>query len=159
MRWRASATRSATTELGSVNLLSLSSSALPTGRNSAFMSTRSSSGPDRRARYLRRTSGVQEHAAREDVAFEQGHGLAASTSVNLAGKRAVSPQRASTTSPDSSGWRSASSTSLENSGASSRNRNPWCANEAAPGCSAPVPPPTIAALVEVWWGAQNGGSV
>jgi len=61
-----------------VSLRSLSSSALPTGKNSAFTSTRSSNGPDSRARYRRRTSGVQEHAAREDVAREQGHGLAAS---------------------------------------------------------------------------------
>ena len=124
IRCRAAATRSATTALGSVNFRSLSNSARPTGRNSAFTSTRSSSGPDSRARYRRRTSGVQVHAAREDAALAHGHGLAASTSMNLAGKRAVSPQRASTTSPDSSGWRSASRTSLENSGASSRNRQP-----------------------------------
>ena len=53
------ATRAATTALGSANCRSLSSSARPTGRNSTFTSTRSSSGPDSLARYRRRASGVQ----------------------------------------------------------------------------------------------------
>ena len=127
--------------------------------NSTFTSTRSSSGPDSLARYLRRTAGVQAQAACRPGPLAHGHGLAASTSVKRAGKRAVTPDRATTTSPDSSGWRSASSTSRPNSGASSRNRQPRWAREAAPGRITPLPPPTIAALVAVWCGAQNGGAV
>ena len=88
-----------------------------------------------------------------------GHGLAARTRVNRAGKRAVRPDRAITTWPDSSGWRSASSTSRPNSGASSRNRQPRWASDAAPGRITPLPPPTMAALLAVWCGAQNGGAV
>ena len=74
-----------------------------------------------------------------------------------AGNRAVTPARATTTSPDSRGWRRASSTSRPNSGASSRNRQPRWARDAAPGRMTPLPPPTIAALLAVWCGAQNGG--
>ena len=65
--------------------------------------------------------------------FAHGHGLAARTRVNRAGKTACVPARAITTSPDSSGWRSASRTSRWNSGASSRKRIPWWARLAAPG--------------------------
>ena len=79
--------------------------------------------------------------------------------MNLAGNLVVTPERATTTSPASSGWRSASSTSLANSGASSRNSTPRCASEADPGRMIPLPPPTIAALVAVWCGARKGGSV
>ena len=76
--------------------------------------------------------------------------------VNRAGKRAMVPKRATTTSPDSRGCRKASSTSRPNSGASSRNRQPRCASEAAPGWIMPLPPPTIAALVAVWCGRAEG---
>ncbi len=100
---------------------------------------------------------VQADPALDDRA--QGHGLAARISVNRAGKVAVRPDRAMLTWPDSRGWRSASRTSRSNSGASSRNRQPWWASEAAPGRMMPLPPPTIAALVAVWCGAQNGGSM
>ena len=49
-RSRAAWTRAATTQPGSVKLRSLSSSARLTGRNSTFTSTRSSNGPESRAR-------------------------------------------------------------------------------------------------------------
>src|SRR5262249_38116936 len=75
------------------------------------------------------------------------------------GNVAITPNLATTTSPASSGCRSASSTSLANSGASSRNRTPRWASDAEPGRIIPLPPPTIAALVAVWCGARKGGSV
>ena len=46
---------------------------------------------------------------------------------------------------------------VENSGASSRNRTPRCAREAAPGRGTPDPPPTTLAGVAVWCGSSNGG--
>ena len=62
-----------------------------------------------------------------------------------------------TSSPCSSGWRSASSAAGANSGASSRNSTPRWAREAAPGRGRPVPPPTSAVTVAVWCGSSNGG--
>ena len=93
------------------------------------------------------------------AARAHGHGFAARTSVNRAGKVACTAARAIVTSPDSSGWRSASSESRPNSGASSRNKIPMCARLTAPGRITPAPPPTIAAFDDVWCGAQNGGTV
>ena len=91
--------------------------------------------------------------------FAHGHGLAARTRVNRAGKTACVPARAITTSPDSSGWRSASRTSRWNSGASSRKRIPRCARlRGARADDTPLPPPTMAAIDDVWCGAQNGGT-
>jgi elongation factor P hydroxylase len=49
------------------------------------------------------TIGVQPQAAPVVLALAHGHGFAASTSVNLAGNRAVTAALAITTSPDSSG--------------------------------------------------------
>jgi hypothetical protein len=92
---------------------------------------------------------VQEQADPGVLALAHAQGFAAMMSVNLAGNLAVTPALATTTSPDSSGCRSPSSTSLPNSGASSRNKQPWWASEAAPGLMTPLPPPTIAALVAV----------
>jgi hypothetical protein len=51
-------------------------------------------------------------------ALAHAQGLAAMINVNFAGKRAVTPALATTTSPDSSGCRNPSSTSRPNSGAS-----------------------------------------
>ena len=42
-------------------------------------------------------------------------------------------------------------------GASSRNSTPWCACEIAPGRTALLPPPMMAAWVALWCGATNGG--
>ena len=81
--------RAATSALGSASWRSASSSARPTGSSSTFTSTRSSNGPDSRARYRRRASGVHLQAEPADVIRAQAHGLAASTSVNRAGKHAV----------------------------------------------------------------------
>ncbi len=75
------------------------------------MSTLSSSGPDSRARYLRRAAGVQEQPVPPGAVLAHGHGLAAMTRVNRAGKVACVDARAITACPDSSGWRRASSTS------------------------------------------------
>ena len=60
-----------------------------------------------------------------------------------------------TLSPASSGWRSESSTTGENSGNSSRKRTPRWASETSPG-RARRPPPTIAAIEAEWCGARNG---
>src|SRR5688500_7605947 len=49
------------------------------------MSTRSSSGPERRERYRATSAGVQVHALAESPACPHGHGFIAATSVNLAG--------------------------------------------------------------------------
>ena len=145
--------------LDSANVLSLSNSLRPTGSSSIFKSIRSSSGPEIRPWYLRRAAGLQLHPSFGPAIFAHGHGFAARTRVNLAGNVAMTPNLATTTSPASSGCRSASSTSLANSGASSRNRTPRWASDAEPGRIIPLPPPTIAALVAVWCGARKGGSV
>ena len=42
---------------------------------------------------------------------------------------------------------------------SSRNSTPRWARLTAPGRAIPLPPPTIAATLEVWCGATNGGRV
>ena len=52
--------------------------------------------------------------------------------------------------PDSSGWRSASSDTALNSGASSRKSTPWWACETNPGRTALLPPPMMAAWLALW---------
>src|SRR5690606_16603793 len=106
VRSLASWTRSATTLLDSANSRSYRSSALLAGVSSSLRSMRSSSGPDRRAAYLRRTPGAQEQST--CLAAAHGHGFAARTSVNRAGNRAMPSIRLIRTSPSSSGWRRAS---------------------------------------------------
>ena len=59
------------------------------------------------------------------------------------------------TRPSSSGWRSASSASRENSPSSSRNRTPRCASVTSPGRGGELPP-TSPAVEIVWCGARNG---
>ena len=90
--------------------------------------------------------------------FPHGHGFAANTKINLAGKFTDPTAREILTSPDSSGCRSESSTPVEHSGASSINKTPLCANETAPGLITCDPPPTIAVAVVVWCGAIKGGA-
>src|ERR1700689_26164 len=102
--------------------------------------------------------GLQLQPSAGPAARAHGQGFAARISVNLAGNLAVTPDLATTTSPASSGCRSASSTSRWNSGASSRKSTPRWASDAAPGRISPDPPPTIADLDAVWGGAQNGGT-
>lgn len=86
----------------------------------SWRSTRSSSGPDSRPRYLRRAMGVQLHPASESR--PHGQGFAASTSWTFAGNRAVAFARCTVMTPLSSGWRSASSVTRLNSGASTINQ-------------------------------------
>lgn len=62
-----------------------------------------------------------------------GQGLAAATSMIRAGKETAAAARETVTIPSSSGWRRASSASLENSGNSSRKRTPWWARLTSPG--------------------------
>ena len=57
-------------------------------------------------------------------ASPHGHGFIAATNWNRAGNVVARPTRATDTRPSSSGWRSASSTSRENSGSSSRKSTP-----------------------------------
>ena len=61
-------------------------------------------------------------------------------------------------SPVSSGSRSISSTRRSNSGNSSKNNTPWCANEISPGFGS-EPPPTSAAALAEWCGFRNGRRV
>ena len=105
-----------------------------------------------RPRYLRRAIGGHVHSAVPSL--PHGHGFAASTSWNFAGKLATAFARWIAIVPDSSGWRSTSSTADGNSGASSRNSTPCEARAAAPGRMSRLPPPTIAAAVAVWCGAS-----
>src|SRR4051812_10181720 len=93
-----------------------------TGNIRARRSTRSSSGPDSRPRYRRRTSEGQTQS--RSWAGAHGQGLAARTSWNRAGYCTVPSALASRTSPSSSGVRSASSRLAPHSGASSRKRTP-----------------------------------
>ena len=67
----------------------------------------------------------------------------------------VPATRDTVTSPSSSGWRRTSSTSLRNSGSSSRNSTPLCARLISPG-RGEVPPPESPAADTVWCGARNG---
>ena len=64
-------------------------------------------------------------------------------SINEAGKSSAIFAREIVTFLSSMGWRITSSTVLLNSGSSSRNNTPLCANEISPGCGLP-PPPTNA---------------
>ena len=97
------ATRRATVRLDSENVRSLSSSLRLTGSSSILTSTRSSSGPEIRPRYLRRVAGLQLQPSDGPATLAHGHGFEARTSVNLAGNLVVMPERATTTSPASSG--------------------------------------------------------
>jgi hypothetical protein len=116
-RCRASATRRATTADRSPDAQTGRSARLA-GRRETFTSTRSSSGPDSRPRYRRRTACEHRHPVSPGaVVAVQGHGLAARTRVKRAGNVACIDALAITTLPVSRGWRSASSTSLWNSGA------------------------------------------
>src|SRR5581483_5702478 len=108
VRSRAAATRLATRAEGSAKPVSFSSSLRPTGSSSILTSTRSSRGPEIRPRYRRRVMALQEQPSAGPATLAHGHGFAASTRVNRAGNRAVTPDRASTISPASSGCRSAS---------------------------------------------------
>ena len=81
----------------------------------------------------------------------------AATSWNRAGSVTAPAARTIVTRPSSSGWRSASRTSRENSASSSRKRTPLSARVTSPGTSR-GPPPTIAAYELVWCGARNGGA-
>lgn len=69
----------------------------------------------------------------------------------------MNPARCTAITPDSNGWRSASSATRENSAASSRNNTPRCARAIAPGLAARDPPPTSAATDALWCGASSGG--
>ena len=55
----------------------------------------------------------------------------------------------------SSGWRNTSKVCLLNSGNSSANSTPLCANDISPGCGL-KPPPTSATSLMVWCGDLNG---
>ena len=76
-----------------------------------------------------------------------------------AGRTASSSARAMVMSPLSIGSRSASMTSVRNSGNSSRKSTPQCARLISPGRTWPLPPPTRAALLASWCGAAYGGRV
>ncbi len=82
-------------------------------------------------------------------------GFIAAMSWKRAGNCACRAARTIDILPDSSGSRSASSTSRSNSGNSSRNSTPWCASEISPGRGM-LPPPTRAAPDALWCGARNG---
>lgn len=81
---RAAATRAATVAVDSTSAPPARSTR-DTGRTSTWTSTRSSSGPDSRAKYRRRTSGLHEHSSPLPIPRPHGHGLAASTSWKRAG--------------------------------------------------------------------------
>ena len=70
------------------------------------------------------TAGAHLHARRGCPRNPHGQGFIAATSCTRAGRRTEPRARTSTTSPLSSGWRSASSTLRENSGSSSRKSTP-----------------------------------
>ena len=58
--------------------------------------------------------------------------------------------------PVSNGSRKTSNAFLSNSGSSSRNNTPLCANDISPGLGL-LPPPTKAVAEALWWGDLNGG--
>ena len=67
----------------------------------------------------------------------------AHTSMNRAGNTSLPAEREIWTCPSSNGWRRASSTSLWNSGSSSRKSTPLWAREISPGRGSGVPPPDM----------------
>ena len=84
-------------------------------------------------------------------------GFIAATSMNCDGNVIVPAAREMVTLPSSSGWRIVSSTVRLNSGNSSRNSTPLCANEISPGVGLMFPPSRPASLA-VWCGERNGRS-
>ena len=107
-------------------------------------SMRSRSGPETRRRYRSGTPGGQVHDRSADPSWPHGHGFIAAMSWNRAGNTSARPTRTTATLPSSSGWRSASRTSRENSGSSSQNSVPGRARVTSPGDSR-GPPPTMPA--------------
>jgi len=81
---------------GSAEPLSFSSSLRTAGSSSIFTSTRSSSGPESRPRYLRCAAGLHEHPSAGPATFAHGHEFPVITRVNRAGSRVVIPDLAST---------------------------------------------------------------
>ena len=104
------------------------------GRSDRATGPRAARGSDRAARASRCTPAAPPH----------GQGFIAATSCAAAGKRARPEARTTTSSPSSSGWRSASSATRENSPSSSRKSTPRWARVSSPGVG-PGPPPTSAA--------------
>jgi hypothetical protein len=73
-----------------------------------------------------------------------GQGFIDATNMNEQGYSIVYLAREIVIFLSSKGWRNTSSVDLLNSGSSSANKTPLCANDISPGCGV-VPPPTRAA--------------
>lgn len=115
---------------------------------------RSMRGPESLERYR----SIARFETSSVAASPLGVGFMAATSMNEAGKVIAECERAIVIVRSSSGCRSVSSTALGNSGSSSRKSTPWCASEISPGLGT-APPPTIAGVLAVWWGALTGLAV
>ena len=96
--------------------------------------------------YARTSFGV--HLQRECPYQPHLQGFIAHTSMKFAGYVTLPATRDTVTSPSSRGWRRTSSTSLRNSGSSSKNSTELCARLISPGLGV-VPPPAIAAAETV----------
>ena len=85
------------------------------------------------------------------------HGFCALMRIIFAGKDMLACTRLIVTTPSSNGWRRTSSVARENSGSSSKNSTPLCANVTSPGRGM-LPPPISALADTVWCGLRNGRS-
>src|SRR3989338_7560372 len=94
---------------------------------------RSIIGPDSFLLYLSKSEGLQMQAFCLLPVFPQGQGFIAATKIKLDGKMAEPLAREMETMLSSSGCRSDSITLLSNSGNSSKNKTPRCANVTSPG--------------------------
>ena len=113
------------------------------------------SGPPTRPWYWCTWRCEHVHDRSESPKNPHGQGLAAATSMKRAGNRTLPSARVTTTSPASMGCRMPCSTEGANSGSSSKNSTPLCANDMAPGRGG-EPPPTKPAKLAQWCGAWNG---
>ena len=101
----------------------------PAGAASATTrSMRSSRARETRSRYAATRDALQEQSSRGSPSAPHGQRFIVATRRNRAGKVARPPDRATDTTPSSSGCRSASSTVRGNSGSSSSSSTPRCAS-------------------------------
>ncbi len=105
-----------------------------TGVTSICISIRSNKGPEILLKYRCISAGEDVTGASGSLKYPLGLGFILATNIKLDGYVTVNLALDIVTSRSSRGWRITSSTLLLNSGNSSKNNTPLCANEISPGC-------------------------